>query len=700
MTLRQTLRGLPMRHRWLRWAVLGTSLCFSAGVAYLFDAQVKEQTRSKFEAVAIDKGNDVESRLRAYSDVLYSLRGLLDASAQVTGDDFRQFADALSLGERYPGLTNISWSFRVPHAEKERFQRARRAEAMALSPGSPPFTIKPPGDRDEYVVLSYIEPMGKNIAAWGLDLNADPLRRSIVERARDSGRPTSGSGVTLVRDSGSSITSTLMRLAVYRGGGVPPTVEERRRLFSGVVGSTVRVDELVESALSRKTLSRMKVCVFSVRDPMGEEQLLYDSLSRGAAPALGAEFRAYTVRQRMAVGDREWRLEITPLVDPVDAFDRLLVGAVMLVGLAVSLLLFGLVGSLAAGERRGLELAQRNREITHLTSLGEDLHACLTLKEACEVLDRQMPGLVPGTSAALYLFDAAHARARIATRWGSPTALMDDFSAQDCQSVRRGHPHHVEDSARALNCGHFSAQPPRSYLCTPLSAQGELVGVLHVQRAAGAGLPSSCSEAETNLIRGAAQHLALAVANLGLRERLLQRATRDNLTGLYNRHYMAEWLQQELHRAARHGRAIAAVMLDLDHFKRVNDTFGHDAGDLVLREVAAILQRLARKSDVACRQGGEEFLLLMPEASREAALAKAEEVRIEIARLALAHQGRSLGSITVSAGVAAYPADGASAEALLQAADTALYAAKDGGRNRVIAAHSLTAPQKSAAISI
>src|SRR5438309_5018420 len=234
------LQQLPMHYRWLRWAVLAGSLAFSAASTYYFGVQLRQEAHSRFETVAVGVANDVHSRIRAYGDVLFALRGLFDSSNEVTRDEFHQFAQALSLGERYPGVTNISFTFRVPHARKLQFERAVRAEKSPLVKGLPEFAIKPPGERPEYAVLSYIEPMGTNIAAWGLDINDDTLRRSAVDRARDSGQISASSGVTLLRDGNASIASTLLRLAVYRGGGVPGSVEERQRLYSGIVGSAVR----------------------------------------------------------------------------------------------------------------------------------------------------------------------------------------------------------------------------------------------------------------------------------------------------------------------------------------------------------------------------------------------------------------------------------------------------------------------------
>ncbi len=535
------LQQLPLRHRWLRWAVLAASLAFSAVSTYYFGIEVRQEARSRFETVGIGVANDVQSRIRAYGDVLYALRGLFDASDKVTRDEFHQFAQALSLAERYPGATNISFASRVPHAKKLEFERAVRAETSPLIKGLPEFAIKPPGERPEYAVLTYIEPMGKNVPAWGLDLNADPLRRSVTDRARDTGRMASSSGVTLLRDSNAGVSSTLLRLALYRGGGVPGSVEERQRLYWGMVGSTVRIGEMIGATLSKDILSRAQLQIYEAGDAPAEDAaggtLLFDSAASGtaASAAAPAEFSGYAVTHRLAVGDREWRLRIVPRKDPVDLLDKAGIAAILAALLAISALLFWLMTSVATSESRGAELAKSNRE-----------------------------------------------------------AVL-------------------------------------------------------------------------------------------LREKLREQAMRDKLTGLYNRHYVEEWFGLELRRAQRHGRPIAAIMVDVDHFKRFNDSFGHEAGDLVLRDLAGVLRRLARQSDVASRYGGEEFLVLLPECPFDAALRKAEQLREEVLKLKLQYENQPLGPVTVSIGVAAFPDHAQEAEALLRCADEALYLAKQTGRNRVVA---------------
>lgn len=162
-------------------------------------------------------------------------------------------------------------------------------------------------------------------------------------------------------------------------------------------------------------------------------------------------------------------------------------------------------------------------------------------------------------------------------------------------------------------------------------------------------------------------------------ERERQQAISDVLTGLYNRRYLWELLQREFIRAQRSAKPIAAVMIDLDFFKRINDAFGHAAGDLVLKELGALLKAAVRGSDVACRYGGEEFVLVLPDAPAGIALRRAEDIRAAVKRLELSYRGRALGKITASLGVAVFPDHANDPEGLLRAADRALYRAKAGG---------------------
>jgi diguanylate cyclase (GGDEF)-like protein len=180
-----------------------------------------------------------------------------------------------------------------------------------------------------------------------------------------------------------------------------------------------------------------------------------------------------------------------------------------------------------------------------------------------------------------------------------------------------------------------------------------------------------------------AEQLALAVANMNLREALRAQSIRDPLTGWFNRRYMEETLQREISRAARSRRPLAVIMLDVDNFKQFNDSFGHEAGDLALQHLCDTLKSHVRNEDVACRLGGDEFVLVLPDTSVDLAIQRAEELRIAVAQMGLQYQGRLLDPMTLSFGIATFPANGRTLKDLLRASDNALFRAKDEGRDRV-----------------
>lgn len=163
-------------------------------------------------------------------------------------------------------------------------------------------------------------------------------------------------------------------------------------------------------------------------------------------------------------------------------------------------------------------------------------------------------------------------------------------------------------------------------------------------------------------------------------------ATVDPLTGLYNRRFMDETLEREVVRAKRKQAPLAVIMIDIDHFKSFNDALGHAAGDVVLRAAGELMKRHTRASDVVCRYGGEEFLVVMPEAGAEIARERAEALRLAVQKLAISHEGRALGEVTISLGIAMFPQHGSSVAELVAAADAALYDAKSRGRNRLVVA--------------
>jgi diguanylate cyclase (GGDEF)-like protein len=238
-----------------------------------------------------------------------------------------------------------------------------------------------------------------------------------------------------------------------------------------------------------------------------------------------------------------------------------------------------------------------------------------------------------------------------------------------------------------------------NFLCVPLVAQGETLGVVYVEDKLSllAPSPQAVQFEQSTLKRrsiAVAERISLALVNLKLRELLRNQSIRDPLTGLYNRRYLEESLNRELHRAKRAGRNVSLVMLDLDHFKHFNDTFGHQGGDILLKEAAEVIKSRVRAGDIACRYGGEEFSLILAEVDTEGAKRCVENIRERIKHLSLHNRGQTLGAVTISAGIAAYPADADSSEDLIHAADQALYRAKKAGRDCIFVYEPLESSSK------
>jgi diguanylate cyclase (GGDEF)-like protein len=226
-------------------------------------------------------------------------------------------------------------------------------------------------------------------------------------------------------------------------------------------------------------------------------------------------------------------------------------------------------------------------------------------------------------------------------------------------------------------------------MCVPMMAHGETLGLLYLNLRTGEMDKTRASDqinSEQRLARTLAEQAALALANLNMRDALKVQSIRDPLTGLFNRRYMEESFDRELRRATRKRSALAILMIDIDHFKSFNDSFGHEAGDAVLRSFGTLLKEYFRGEDVLCRYGGEEFTVILPETSLEAARQRSIELCEHAKRMLVEHQGQTLRPISISVGVASFREHGTTAEILLRAADAALYLAKQQGRDRVVLA--------------
>lgn len=349
----------------------------------------------------------------------------------------------------------------------------------------------------------------------------------------------------------------------------------------------------------------------------------------------------------------------------------------------------------AESARRSQDLAESNAQLAQLADnraqrlaiTSDMLHALDSVKtpsELARILPVFMSKLLPGTSGAAYIYRNSRDLLELKASWGTAGEVPDMVLPDECWGLRLGKVH-VAASGHGLCCDHGTAwlAEHERQTCVPMISQGEVIGVLVIA----ADRPED-GPLEHALTATLAEQLSLAISNVSLRETLRHQSTIDPLTGLYNRRFFDESLKRELARAQRSRSSCSVIMVDLDHFKRINDTYGHEGGDLVLKAAARIMLERVRASDVVCRYGGEELVLMLPDCDAGEAAKCAETIRLSLTGIVIQHGGQRIANISASFGVAQWSEGAGSEQDLLQAADQALYAAKKGGRNCVLVAGS------------
>ncbi|MFV0663165.1 diguanylate cyclase [Denitromonas sp.] len=329
-------------------------------------------------------------------------------------------------------------------------------------------------------------------------------------------------------------------------------------------------------------------------------------------------------------------------------------------------------------------LERRDAELTELNRINEQLMACKDRAEAAEVVRMAMRRIFPGSSGRILAY-APGVRDGLLTEWvswGDASGIATRCHGGDCWAVRQGRSYEVVASEALVRCAHVAPEVG-PYICLPLMVQGQAQAVLTL--ACGSSTERQRRNLE-HLLTAVSESANLALSNLNLREILHEQVLRDPLTQLYNRRYMEVTLDSEVKRARRNGSRLGCAVIDLDHFKAINDAYGHDVGDEVLRRIADLLQRWFRSTDTVCRYGGEEFVVVLPEQAADAIAERLTALQAHFADEIFHAGSRRFARCTFSAGVAVEAGDAIDATALLKQADTALYQAKAAGRNCVILA--------------
>jgi len=403
------------------------------------------------------------------------------------------------------------------------------------------------------------------------------------------------------------------------------------------------------------------------------------------------------ITAEMLEEERQLLQERTQRANYLPTFSLLIGSGFGAMALLVELMLFGLLlRNLIRQRHLSAEILEANlrsaemirnledqaRDASFLTSARDELQLCLSVEEAQHLTARLAEQILPGSSGALYSIDNSQRIVERVATWGRDSRTPESFPIQACCGLRLGHARWRHPEASGVDCTHFLAAPPATYACIPMSALGDTTRMAHLECA------FEPSAQRVRSLQTLLELAATAIAGHELRQRLESESIRDRLTGLFNRHFMEICLESEVRRAARHRSSVAVFMIDADHFKIFNDTFGHEAGDCVLRNLAEVFRASIRAEDIACRYGGEEFVIIMSDISNLPAASlwqRAEAIRDAVSRLALRLDNQALGRVTVSIGIATFPKDGAVGDQLLRAADQNLYRAKHAGRNVVVA---------------
>lgn len=321
------------------------------------------------------------------------------------------------------------------------------------------------------------------------------------------------------------------------------------------------------------------------------------------------------------------------------------------------------------------EVSDQDALISHMTDY---LQSCRKVSEAYDVVAKSLPQILPATSGGIALYNNSRNILESVLSWGDAEGARDSFTPERCWSLRRGQLHHVHPGGGEPSCAHLPDAAANT-LCFPMQAQGEIVGCFYLV----AETPEAINVHIEKAVRRSGEQIALALSNLKLQERLRDQSIRDPLTKLFNRRYLEETMDRELDRARRKELPLGVMVLDIDHFKKYNDTRGHDAGDALLAQFAKLLMDQIRQEDIACRYGGEEFVIIMPGATAEITRDRAQRICDATRRMKITIGSEIFGGVTVSIGVSCYPVNGLRTEDLITMADQALYTAKHSGRDQV-----------------
>jgi diguanylate cyclase (GGDEF)-like protein/PAS domain S-box-containing protein len=770
--------------------VLGLGLALSYAAWHFTNQWVVGDAARKFQHETEQAVDAVGRRFQDNINLLLGLKGLFDASDQVDRDEFQRYLAGLKFSQRYPGIRWVAFARRVTLSQKAAFEVSVRRDTSVDPRGYPDFAVKPPGDRDEYVVVTYLEPLAGNERAFGLDVLFEPGRRAEYERVRDRGEPTATGPTELVADPEHHV-SLLLRVPIYRRDMPVTDAAQRRAAFFGVVTAVIRVNDLMRSLLGLQFDANFDLVIHDLdgseaadRPAPSKASLVFDSRrSRGEAPEQADAGQRMKKVAMLEVAGRKWQLSFT---SPTAAYglQRLLPSMVLLGGIVTSLLLSWLIGTLTVSRARALRLVEQATAVRTAEGLREQLSFIQQLIETVPqpIFFKAADGRYLGVNRAWEAFFGISRDQFIGK-------TVFELYPNDQELARR---HHARDQEL------FNRPGSQSYEAAIVAADGKVHHTIYnkatFNKADGAvaGLIgtitdiSELKDAEAALRESEARFRSLttlssdwyweqdaeyrfvdmtsnidrttgvsALAHIGKRhwelvvpnmteadwaahravveahrpfhnlelcgaaedgsthwasisgepifdrdgqfkgyrgigkditeqkradDRIRHMAHYDALTGLPNRVLLYDRIAQLVAQAKRNDRVLALLFIDLDRFKNVNDSLGHQVGDRLLQAVAGRLKGCIRDMDTVARLGGDEFVVVLSDLNEPEDAGHVAQKVLESLAVRFRVETHDL-HITPSVGICTYPHDGEGVETLMRSADTAMYHAKETGRN-------------------
>ena len=625
------------------WLALVLGLVLTVVLWRYVDDGLEERTRDRFSNHAALARDNLLSRMQAYEQVLHGGAALFAASDKVGRGEWAAYVSALHLDRSLPGIQGTGFTLMLPAARLEAHVAEVRAE------GFPDYRVHPAGYRDQYSSIVYLEPFdARNQRAFGYDMYSEPVRREAMERARDSGLPALSGKVTLVQEFGPEVQAGfLIYLPIYAAGTTPDTVDARRAALLGFVYSPFRAHDIMESIFSG-SLNDAALELFD--GPPTTDGLLFASAQRSARAR-------YVVDHPVEIAGRTWvaRLSSTPTFEADN--DSAEPGLILFGGTTMSLMLFVLLDINARHRRRmqtaAARLAQSRDEFRTLVENVPGVVFRCQIDAPWGVIHIS-PNIRALTGAAPEEFVSA----RVAF---GDFIVAEDFAAIEeaiATALRERTSYEVEYRMRSRD-GQTSWVSERGHVYIDGDGQPQWLDGVIID-------VTERKEAEE------------AIRNL---------AFVDTLTNLPNRRFLLDRLRQGLANSRRHGNHGALLFIDLDHFKSINDTYGHEAGDKLLCEVARRLRQSVREGDTVARLGGDEFVVMLEDlgASGHEACERGAAIGDKI--LAALNEPFDIDGdqhhTTPSIGVTCFGSADERAEDLLRRADAAMYRAKAAGRNRM-----------------